>query len=296
MMTVRIGFVGLGVMGRPMAENLLNDGFTLAVHNRTRSRADALSKRGALVCDTPRQVAETSDVVITMLPDTPDVDAVYFGGEGILQATRPGHLFIDMSTVTPAFARRLAEAARNKDADALDAPVSGGDVGARSGTLSIMVGGSPASFDRALPIFRSLGKNIVHMGEAGAGQITKACNQVVVALTIEAVAEGLILAAQAGVDPGRVCQALSGGLADSRILALHGQRMLERRFEPGFRLRLHRKDLAIALDTARRVHLELSHTALAHQHMDQMVQAGQGDWDHSALIVRLGEGAPPRED
>ncbi|NMP21397.1 2-hydroxy-3-oxopropionate reductase [Sulfobacillus harzensis] len=286
-MTERIGFIGLGVMGKPMAMNLLKDGWTLYVHNRTRSRAEELAERGATIMDSPRQVAEASDIIITMVPDTPDAEAVYFGPDGVLTGARPGHLYIDMSTVTPAFARRLAEAAGRQGGDALDAPVSGGDVGAREGTLSIMVGGSEAAFSRAMPIFRTLGKNIVRMGEAGAGQITKACNQVVVALTIEAVAEGLTLAERAGIDPARVRQALAGGLADSRILGLHGQRMLEQRFQPGFRVRLHQKDLGIALDAADSVGLALPHTALAREHMKQLVRQGHGDLDHSALILSL---------
>ncbi len=283
----RIGFIGLGVMGKPMAMNLLKGGWPLTVHNRTRGAAEELGKLGATVLESPRQVAEASDIIISMVPDTPDAELVYFGLEGVFEAVRPGHLYIDMSTVTPAFSRRLVEKAQAHGADALDAPVSGGDVGAREGTLSIMVGGFEHQFERALPIFQALGHNIVHMGPAGAGQITKACNQVVVALTIEAVAEGLTLARRSGIDPDRVRQALAGGLADSRILRLHGQRMVERRFQPGFRLRLHRKDLGIALDAANSVGLGLPHTAMIQEQMDHLVRQGYGDRDHAALVLGL---------
>lgn len=286
-MKERIGFIGLGVMGKPMALNLLKDGWTLNVHNRSPRSAEELGELGATVYDSPRQVAEASDIMITMVPDTPDAELVYFGSDGVLQSARPGHLYIDMSSVTPAFARRLATEANRRRADALDAPVSGGDVGARDGTLSIMVGGSETQFERALPIFQVLGKNIVHMGPPGAGQITKACNQVVVALTIEAVAEGLTLAQRAGIDPERVRQALAGGLADSRILGLHGQRMVEKRFQPGFRLRLHQKDLGIALNAADSAGLALPHTAMVKEQMEQLVRHGHGDLDHSALVLSL---------
>lgn len=287
----RVGFIGLGVMGRPMAENLLRAGFSLTVHNRSRAAVEALQQQGAAAASSPAEVAAASDVVITMLPDTPDVEAVYFGDQGIFTRVRPGMLLIDMSTASPQMARRIHAAAKAAGADSLDAPVSGGDVGARAGTLAIMVGGSPSAFERALPLFQAMGKHIVSMGEAGAGQVTKACNQVVVALTIQAVAEALVLAAKAGVDPARVREALLGGFAQSRILDVHGQRALERRFEPGFRLRLHRKDLSIALETAKDLGVPLHHTALVHQTMNALVAAGWGDFDHSALIQHLAQAA-----
>jgi 2-hydroxy-3-oxopropionate reductase len=290
----RIGFIGLGVMGRPMAENLLQHGFPLTVHNRSQAPVEALVAQGAARADSPEEVARSTDVVITMLPDTPDVEAVYFGPKGIMNGVRAGMLLIDMSTVSPAIAQRIDQAARAVGAQSLDAPVSGGDVGARAGTLSIMVGGDEAAFERAQPIFAAMGKNIVRIGGAGAGQITKACNQVVVALTIEAVGEALVLAAKAGVDPAKVRQALLGGFAQSRVLELHGQRALDGRFDPGFRLRLHQKDLHIALETGDALGVPLPVTRLVHDTIREMVQAGRGEQDHSALMAYLAERAHTR--
>ncbi len=286
-MSERIGFIGLGVMGRPMAENLIRAGFRLTIQSRTRARAEDVAKLGAKIVENAAAVAAESDVVISMVPDTSDVELVYFGPGGVLESTRPGHLFIDMSTVSPAFARRLTNETRRLGADALDAPVSGGEVGARDGNLSIMVGGSAASLERARPLFQVMGHSIVHMGEAGAGQITKACNQVVVALTIEAVGEAFTLAEKAGVDRVKMRQALLGGLAQSRVLEVHGQRMLDRNFEPGFRLRLHRKDLTIALEAAQEGAVALPHTALMHDQMNHLVMQGRGELDHSAILLSL---------
>ena len=283
----RIGFIGLGIMGRPMAENLLHAGYPLVAYNRSSEKVVALVEEGAQAADNPAQVAERSDVVITMLPDTPDVDQVYFGSQGIMTRIRPDHLLIDMSTVNPAMARRIFANAEARGAESLDAPVSGGDVGAKAGTLSIMVGGSQPAFARAEPIFHVLGKSILHMGASGAGQVTKACNQIVVALTIEAVGEALVLAQRSGVDPAKVREALLGGFAQSRVLEVHGQRALEGRFEPGFRIRLHRKDLHIALDTAQSQGVSTPVTALVHDMMNSLVAHGYGDEDHSYLIAEL---------
>lgn len=283
----RIGFIGLGIMGRPMAENLLRAGYPLVVYNRSPEKVMALVEEGAQGADNPAQVADQSDVVITILPDTPDVDHVYFGPQGVMTRVRQGHLFIDMSTVSPAVARNIYQTAQEHGADSLDAPVSGGDVGAKAGTLSIMVGGSQSAFERAYPIFQVLGKNIVHIGANGAGQVTKACNQMVVALTIEAVGEALVLAQKSGVDPAKVREALLGGFAQSRVLEVHGQRALEHRFEPGFRLRLHRKDLAIALGTAQELGVSTPVTALVHDMMNGLLAHGYGDQDHSYLIAEL---------
>lgn len=282
----RIGFIGLGVMGAPMAENLLKKGFAVTVGSG-RGAFARLVEQGARAAQTPAEVADASDVVVTMLPDTPDVDEVYFGVNGLFSTLRPGMLLIDMTTASPEIARRIHAAAVEKSADSLDAPVSGGDVGAREGTLSIMAGGDEPAFERALPVLNAMGKNIVRIGGAGAGQVAKACNQIVVALTIEAVGEALTLAEKSGVDPAKVREALLGGFAQSRILDLHGKRALEGRYVPGFRLRLHRKDLAIALETAEREGVSLPNTAAVYGMMNTLVSTGHGDDDHSYLIQHL---------
>ena len=289
----RIGFIGLGIMGKPMARNLMKAGYPLVVHNRSRGAVDELCAEGASAASSPRETAESSDVVITMLPDSPDVEAVVLGEHGVIEGVRQGMLFIDMSTVAPATARAVAKAMEAKGTASLDAPVSGGDVGATEGTLSIMAGGGEDAFARALPLFSVMGKSILRMGEAGAGQVTKACNQVVVAITIQAVAEGMALARKAGVDPGKVRDALMGGLARSRILERYGTRMIEGNFQPGFRIRLHRKDLGIALQTGREVSQPLMATAQVAEFMNALLATGRGDLDHSALgalVEELGSG------
>jgi 2-hydroxy-3-oxopropionate reductase len=285
----RIGFIGLGVMGRPMSENLLRHEFPLVAYNRSPGPVGELAAMGAKAAASAAQVAAESDVIITMLPDTPDVEHVYFGPEGLIHHLRPGMLLIDMTTASPEIARKIHQAALHKGADSLDAPVSGGDVGARAGSLSIMAGGSADSFERALPVFEALGKNVVHMGDSGAGQVTKACNQIVVALTIEAVGEALALAKKSGVDPAKVRDALLGGFAQSRVLDVHGLRSLEQRFEPGFRVRLHRKDLSIALRSAENSGVSLPHTAQVFEMMNVLISRGLGDLDHSILIEYLAE-------
>jgi len=281
----RIGIIGLGVMGRPMAQNLLKAAYPLVVHDLNREPVNELAGVGASLASSSREVAEKSDVVITMLPDSPDVEEAVFGADGIMEGVRPGMLYIDMSTIAPAVSRKVHDVLQSKEVAVLDAPVSGGDVGARAGTLSIMVGGAEEAFQRALPLFEVMGKNIVLIGGPGAGQVTKACNQVVVALTIQAVAEAMTLARQAGVDPAKVREALLGGFAQSRILDLHGQRILDRNFEPGFRVRLHRKDLAIALQTGRELALPLPATAQVAELMNALLAQGKGDLDHSALAL-----------
>jgi len=242
---------------------------------------------GAIAGASPKHVAEPSDIVITMLPDSPDVEEVVLGKNGALEGLRPGSLFIDMSTIMPSVARHVIEAVRQKGSDGLDAPVSGGQVGAQNATLSIMVGGSAAAFERAKPILEKMGKNIVHEGEAGAGQVTKAANQVVVAVTIAAVSEALLLAAKAGVDPVKVREALLGGFAQSRILDLHGNRMLQRNFQPGFKVRLHRKDMSIVLNTARELGLALPISAAVAELMNALMANGGSELDHSALVTML---------
>ena len=283
----RIGFIGLGIMGKPMAGNLLKAGYSLVVHNRSRAAVEELVAEGATAASSPKEVAGQSDVVITMLPDSPDVEQVVLGSDGVAEGISSGMLFIDMSTIAPGTSRNVYETLRAKGVESLDAPVSGGEVGAKEATLSIMVGGTQAAFQRARPIFEVMGKNIVLIGEPGAGQVTKACNQIVVGVTIQAVSEALILARKSGVDPARVREALLGGFAQSRILDLHGQRIIDRTFQPGFRVRLHRKDLAIALQTGREVSLPLMLTSQVAELMNALIARGDGDLDHSGLAQLL---------
>jgi 2-hydroxy-3-oxopropionate reductase len=281
----RIGFIGLGLMGKPMTKNLLQAGYIVTVFNRSRAAMDELATLGAQLANSPREVTEQSDVVLTCLPDSPDVEAVVLGENGILSGSCPGMLYVDHSTIAPATSRKLYEALKHRGVDALDAPVSGGDIGAQQGTLSIMVGGDEAAFGRSLPILQTMGKNIIHIGEAGAGQVTKACNQIVVAMTVQAVAEALTLAKKSGVDPAKVREALLGGFAQSRVLEVHGQRMLDRTFQPGFKLNLHRKDMNIVLQTGRELNLPLLGTAQVTELINAMIAQGKGELDNSALIT-----------
>lgn len=281
----RIGFIGLGIMGLPMARNLIRAGYSLTVNNRGPEAEQALAAEGARVARTAREVAEASDIVITMLPDSPQVEEVVLGENGVAEGIRSGGLYIDMSSVAPSTARKVAEALKVKGADALDAPVSGGQVGAEQATLSIMVGGSEEGFERARPVFQAVGKNIVYIGGPGAGQVTKICNQIVVALTIQAVAEAMTLARKSGVDAARVREALLGGFAQSRILDLHGQRILDGNFKPGFRINLHRKDLRLALEAGREQAVPLPATAGVAELMNAMIAQGMGDLDHSGLAA-----------
>ena len=280
-----IGFIGLGIMGKPMARNLIKAGYQLVVHNRSRGVVEELSKERAQTATSPQEVAARSEVVITMLPDSPDVELVYAGEQGILAGAKEGRLLIDMSSISPIVARKLAQQAEKQGCDMLDAPVSGGEAGAIAGALSIMIGGKALAVERAMPIFQVLGKNIVHVGDAGAGQVTKAANQMVVGTTIAIVSEALVLAAKAGVDPAKVRQALLGGFAQSKILEAHGQKMLERNFKPGFRIRLHEKDMKIALGTGAEYGVPLMVTSEVAQMMTAMRSMGNGDLDHSALVT-----------
>jgi 2-hydroxy-3-oxopropionate reductase len=279
------GFIGLGIMGRPMAANLIDAGYSLTVHNRSRDAVKELCARGATPADSPGELAARSEVVITMLPDSPDVETVVLGPGGVLEGISEGALYIDMSTIDPAVSRRIAAEMSERGVDAVDAPVSGGEPAAQEGKLSIMCGGSERAVDRARPIFDVLARTTTHIGPPGAGQVAKAANQVVVALTIQAVAEALTLARHAGVDPARVREALLGGFAQSRILDLHGQRMLDGAFDPGFKVRLHRKDLAIALRLGREVQMPLLATGQAAGLMDALLAQGAGERDHSALAL-----------
>jgi 2-hydroxy-3-oxopropionate reductase len=273
-----VGVIGLGRMGRPMAERLLSAGFDVIVHNRSRGPVDALAQLGARAASSPAEVE--AEVVITLLPDPETVEAV------VLEAARPGALIVEMSTSPPALAIRLHEALAERGAAAIDAPVSGGVTGAREGTLTIMAGGNEADLDRARPVLEVLGAKITHVGGPGAGQIAKAANQLVVALNIQAVAEALSLARESGVDPAVIREALLGGFADSRVLQEHGARMLERDFEPGGALRLHLKDLRIALALAEEHGASLPAGERVAAAVAALVEAGHGDLDHSALLLR----------
>ena len=282
----RLGFIGLGVMGTPMAGHLLAAGHALFVHTRSKTPA-AIAQGGATVCPSAQAVAQRADVVFLMLPDTPDVEKVLFGPEGVASGLSAGKTVVDCSSIDPiatrAFGRRLAELG----CDYLDAPVSGGEVGAKAASLSIMVGGAEASFDRVRPLLAAMGKNITHVGAVGDGQVAKVANQMIVALNIGAVAEALVFAAKAGADPARVRQALLGGFASSRVLEVHGERMLKRTFEPGFRIALHQKDLNLALQGARSLGVALPQTAIAAQLMQSCAALGLAQADHSALVRAL---------
>ncbi|HEY7220388.1 MAG TPA: 2-hydroxy-3-oxopropionate reductase [Candidatus Binatia bacterium] len=284
-----IGFIGLGIMGKPMARNLLKAGYTLVVHNRSRAAVEELSKEGAQAAANSQEVAARSEIIITMLSDSPDVELVYSGEHGIFSGSKSGALLIDMSSISPVVARKLAAEAEKRGCDMLDAPVSGGETGAIGASLSIMIGGKASAVERAMPIFQTLGKNIVHVGEAGAGQVTKAANQMVVGTTIAIVGEALVLAKKAGVDPAKVRQALLGGFAQSKILDAHGQKMLERNFKPGFRIRLHEKDMKIALATGSEYGVPLMVTGVVGQMMTAMKGMGNGDLDHSGLVKLVEE-------
>ena len=275
----RIGFIGLGIMGKPMAARLVRAGFPVVVHNRSRGRPRSSPPRVPSARAPRARSPSGSDVVVTMLPDSPDVEAVVLGEDGVIAGVREGMLVVDMSTIAPATARQVHAALAERGVEAVDAPVSGGEPAAVDGQLSIMAGGSEAAVKRAEPIFAELGKATTHIGGPGAGQVAKAANQVVVALTIQAVAEALTLASKAGVDPARVREALLGGFAQSKILEAHGERMLEGRFDPGFRIELHRKDLAIALQSAREDGVALPATAQVAELLNALIAQGSGALD-----------------
>jgi 2-hydroxy-3-oxopropionate reductase len=279
----RIGFVGLGIMGRPMAAHLVDAGYAVTVWNRTRNKMTALVERGAAPGESPRDVAARSDITITMVADTPDVLDVILGTEGVIHGVRRGSIVADMSTISPAATREIAQTLREHGAEMLDAPVSGGEKGAIDAALSIMVGGKPEVFERVLPVFQKMGKAIVHLGEIGAGQVTKACNQLVLSLTLLGVAEAMTLARKSGVDPAKVRAALLGGFAQSRVLELHGQRMLDQNFEPGFRTRLYHKDMGIVMETGRSAGMPLVGGALAAQLYQVAMNQGLGEKDYSVL-------------
>ena len=289
---VRVGFIGLGIMGRPMARNILRAGFPLVVQSRSPGPVEELAAAGARAAGDPAEVAATSDVVIVMVPDTADVEAVLDGPRGLLAGARAGLIVVDMGTHDPSALVALAERCAEVGADLLDAPVSGGEVGAREATLSIMVGGSEAALERARPVLAAMGSRIIHIGGTGAGMVAKACNQLVVGSTIQAVAEALALARAAGVDAARVRDALLGGFAASRVLEVHGLRMLERDFTPGGRVAIHEKDARIILETARHAGVDLPGFRPVADAFRRLMDRGGGDLDHSALITLL-EPDPP---
>lgn len=286
-MALKIGFIGSGIMGRPMALNLMKGGHKLWVYARRAEALQPLIAAGATACTSPAQVAEQADVIFTIVSDTPDVEQVIFGDKGIVNGVRAGAIIVDMSTISPAatvaFAQRLAALG----IDMLDAPVSGGESGAINAALSIMVGGKAEVFERIRPLFACMGKNIVHIGGNGAGQVAKACNQIVVSVTIEAVAEALTFARKNNVDPARVREALLGGSAGSKILEVHGKRMLENNFTPGFKIGLHRKDMRIVMEAAQQSGAAVPAAALVTQHLNSMVGPGESELDSSAVVKVL---------
>ncbi|HEX5452653.1 MAG TPA: 2-hydroxy-3-oxopropionate reductase [Stellaceae bacterium] len=279
---MQIGFVGLGIMGRPMAHNLMKAGHQLFVYGKRTVPPEI--REGARVLDTLKAVAEQAEVVIVMVPDTPDVADVLLSPDGVVAGLSRGKTVIDMSSISPIETKKFAAAVAEKGCDYLDAPVSGGEVGAKAASLTIMIGGSESAFDRMKPLFELMGKNITLVGDVGAGQTTKVANQIIVALTIEAVGEALLFASKAGADPARVRQALMGGFASSRILELHGERMIKRTFDPGFRIELHQKDLSLALSGARALSLSLPNTATTQELFNAAAALGGKGWDHSGLV------------
>lgn len=284
-MPEKVGFIGLGIMGRPMAKNLIEAGYDLVLHNRTQSKAEELAEEaGGVAVGTSREVAEQTDIVITCLPDSPDVEAVVEGEDGVLGGIRPGALLVDMSTISPVVSRRLAERIEEAGASMLDAPISGGDTGAIEGTLSIMVGGEEDDFERARPLFEVMGSTVVLVGDKGAGQVTKAANQVLVGLTIAAISEALVLGSKGGVKPEKILDVLGGGFASNRVMEVRRDNFLNHDFTPGFRSELHHKDLGIATEAAREYGVSLPLTAIVDQLFLTMKKKGWGEHDHSGLL------------
>lgn len=283
----KIGFIGLGIMGRPMAGHLLDAGHELVTVKRTKPLASELADKGMRELDDPKAVAEQSEIIITIVPDTPDVEHVLFAEDGVVQGLQKGALVIDMSSIAPIPTQEFAKRIKDAGGDYVDAPVSGGEGGAINAALTIMVGASQEAFERAKPVLEVMGKTITLIGENGAGQTCKVANQIVVALTIEAVAEGLLFASKAGADVSKVRESLLGGLAQSKILDVHGERMIKRNFEPGFKVRLHQKDLNLALEGARTLDLALPGTANAQQLLQACAANGGADWDHSGILKAL---------
>ncbi len=283
-MSVNIGFIGPGIMGGPMAHNLIKGGHRLWVYARRPEAMASLLAAGATGCATPAEVAKHADVIFTIVSDTPDVEQVIFGANGIAGSARVGAVIVDMSTISPSATKQFAERLAKQGIEMLDAPVSGGETGAINGTLSIMAGGKAEVFERVRPLFECMGKNIVHIGSNGAGQVAKACNQIVVAVTIEAVAEALTFARKNGADPARVREALLGGFAGSKIMEVHGQRMLDNDFKPGFKVGLHQKDMRIVMETAHQLGVALPAAALVTQHLNALMGTNDTELDSSAVV------------
>ncbi|QWD71398.1 MULTISPECIES: 2-hydroxy-3-oxopropionate reductase [unclassified Polynucleobacter] len=283
---MKLGFVGLGIMGAPMAGHLVNAGHQVFINTRTKVPADLASSK-AIQCKSPKEVAESADIIFTMVPDTPDVEKVLFGENGIASGLSKGKVVVDMSSISPIATKEFAKKINALGCDYLDAPVSGGEVGAKNATLSIMVGGDESVFNKVKPIMDLMGKNINLVGANGDGQTAKVANQIIVALNIEAVAEALLFASKAGADPAKVRQALMGGFASSKILEVHGERMVKRTFDPGFRIELHQKDLNLALNSARALGVSLPNTATAQELFNACAAHGGKAWDHSAMVKAL---------
>jgi 2-hydroxy-3-oxopropionate reductase len=283
-MSMNIGFIGPGIMGRPMALNLMKGGNKLWAYARRPETLHPLTEAGATACATPAEVASHADVIFTIVADTPDVESVIFGEQGIAKSARSGSVIVDMSTISPTATKMFAERLAKQGVEMLDAPVSGGETGAINGTLSIMVGGKQNVFARVKPLFECMGKNIVHIGDNGTGQVAKACNQIVVAVTIEAVAEALTFARRNGADPAKVRDALMGGFAGSKIMEVHGKRMLDNDFKPGFKVGLHQKDMRIVMETAHQLGVALPAAALVTQHLNALMGTGCTDLDSAAVV------------
>jgi 2-hydroxy-3-oxopropionate reductase len=281
-----IGFIGLGIMGKPMALNLIKGGHTLFLTSRS-GVAKELTDAGGKACANAKEVAQKADIVITMVPDTPDVEKVLFGANGVAEGLTKGKTVVDMSSISPIETKAFAKKINDLGCDYVDAPVSGGEVGAKNAALTIMCGGTQATFDKVKPLFDLMGKNITLVGGIGDGQTCKVCNQIIVALNIEAVSEALVFASKAGADPAKVRQALMGGFAASRILEVHGERMIKRTFDPGFRIELHQKDLSLALAGARSMGVALPNTATAQELFNTCVANGGAKWDHSGMVKAL---------
>jgi len=286
---ISVGMIGLGLMGKPMARNLLKAGFPLTVFNRSRAPIDALVGEGARGAASAREVAAASEVVITIVPDSPDVEAVLLGPDGVLAGAKPGTLVIDMSTISPAVTRRLHAEVAARGCRMLDAPVSGGDVGAKAGTLSIMAGGAREDFDAAQPVFAAMGRTITYCGQAGSGQLVKACNQIMAGIVMAGVSEALTFAQKAGVATDVMIQVLQGGVAQTRVMELRGARMAAHEFTPGFKAAFHRKDLRIVLETARELGITLPFTQQVADMLNRLVERGQGELDNSALFTVVEE-------
>jgi 2-hydroxy-3-oxopropionate reductase len=286
-MAKKIGFIGLGIMGKPMARNLLKAGYAVTVHNRSRPAMEELHRAGAHLGPSPKDVAAAAEIVITMLPNSPDVEAVVLGPNGVLEGATPGTILADMSTISPLVSQKIYREAKQRGVRALDAPVSGGEKGAIEGILSVMVGGDKEVFDAVVPVFQAMGKTITYMGPAGAGGFTKLANQVIVAINLTAISEALTLGAKAGLDPERLIQALGGGMAGSRCLDMKGPQIIKGNFQPGFKVDLHYKDLGLIMEAARALQVPLPTTAVVQELFSALRVKGRGGLDHSAVITLI---------